>query len=98
MMEIIPAGTHFSAGCTPDGACWPDFTSQRPVYIRDVPLIVLKGRNGIMLSGPESAIAFIHADTVYLREDLIAHEIGHDNCVTAHADGETHCWRDNLPQ
>lgn len=92
-MDILPEGTFFAAGCTPDGACWPDFRTERPAYVRymDEP-IPLNGRliSGLCLCG-QVAVFQVQSENLppgWTPEMILAHEAGHDTGVTMHEDGE----------
>ena len=100
-MLTIDAGTSFESGCTPDGACWPSFVSHRACEVRFFKNLPKKG---LALSSPEKCVIWVRrnpqagegwSNNPWLIEDIIAHEVGHDNCVTTHKDGSTHCWRNH---
>lgn len=91
MLEIA-IGTMFFAGCTPDGACWPDFVTTRSVIVREVdsPRAIDPFKRKL--------VAFSLTDTgpvcqVFLprkyrgewtRFETLAHEVGHCEGVTQH--------------
>lgn len=92
---VILAGTFIAAGCTPDGACWPNFWTERAAYVRELPHEMMPhGWRGMCRCGKASAVIIISPGGGYTREALIAHELGHDAGVTVHRDGSIFDWRE----
>lgn len=89
LIETILAGTFIAAGCTADGACWQDFTTRRDVRVAVVN--TLDGKHGVCLCDGPSPLIMVRPDDEYPLHLLIAHELGHDNGVTKHADGSV--WK-----
>lgn len=85
IIETIIVGSFIAAGCTADGACWPDFTTRRDVRVAVVE--TLEDKHGVCLCDGPSPIIMVRPDAAYPKADLIAHELGHDNGVTMHKDG-----------
>lgn len=90
-VEIIPAGRWIAGGCTPDGACWPVFVTRRTVRIVVVGADVLPHKRGTCICNGPSPIIMIRPGGGYTYQDLVGHELGHDNGVTRHADGSV--WK-----
>lgn len=104
-MDVIDAGTFFPAGCTPDGACWTDYVSERPCIVRQFDDLPKHWQKGLTLSStsmcqvwvkrnPQAGEGWTNPSNRWTVEKIVAHEVGHDNCVTRHFNGIVDCWKD----
>ncbi len=85
LIKTILAGTFIFQGCTADGACWPTFITKRDVRVAVVE--TLEDKHGVCLCDGPSPLIMVRPGDEYPLHLLIAHELGHDNGVTRHADG-----------
>lgn len=94
MFEFIAIGTHFAAGCTPDGACWPDFVTTRKVIVREVDspsdIDPFKRRLVAFSLTDTGPVCQVFLPRQYKNgwniELTLSHEVGHCEGVTKHAE------------